>query len=544
MMEFPRQRSPVSTQMMPQQWHDTINTIEGPRCTIKQSIPINKLPAEILLLILEMLRISDINSMTRVNHCWNAHAIPVLYKTAIIGCYGTNAADSEAAVRNFNSVTFCNEGLYKLKLVQHLRFYTSSHYLSPRSITIHESPNLKTLTLFSLDRNCHQDSYYRMLYSVMMPNLQSIHIGLRCETAELQFPKLFSAGCVLECLPKLEMIRYSRLRTKSETTRMGEAADGDVVVEDALGGGPLVGKYDGTMTSSQIFSTYVHHLSALSHLKTIDLDLGITPDSFVDLRGSLPRSFTILSEFLIARETQRSKVNRKNRLMLLSKTQFHELITDFADEITRRNTFSPDGHALASYLEPVDEYSQKRNQVRAKFATVQQQAFEELAADVHDQILTSYPQLSVPGYRHLFEPTPPFGNDTFDNVTCLNEIEQMRLLRLTPKGKRLRDIQVYCATLMYESITEYGMDKIEKLRIRMALDGPWMEVLIYRDEKGFEVEVVTLFSDLVISEELVNMLRSGQRWGCYTMYRNNQRTVDSCALLEFKRKRWCPVTHT
>lgn len=237
--------------------------------------------------------------------------------------------------------------------------------------------------------------------------------------------------------------------------------------------------------------------------------------------------------------------------MLLSKTQFHELITDFADEITRRNTFSPDGHALASYLEPVDEYSQKRNQVRAKFATVQQQAFEELAADVHDQILRSYPQLSVPGYRHLFEPTPPFENDTFDNVTCLNKIEQMRLLRLTPKGKRLprlvqflRDIQVYCATLMYESVTEYGMDKIEKLRIRMALDGPWMEVLIYRDEEGSEVEVVTLFSDLVISEELVNMLRSGQRWGCYAMYRNNQRTVDSCALLEFKGKRWCPVTHT
>lgn len=109
MMEFPRKRSPVSTQIMPQQWHNTINTFEDPRCKIKQSIPINKLPTEILLLILEMLHISDINSMTRVNHCWNAHAIPVLYKTTIIGCYGTNAADSEAAVRNFNSVTFCNE---------------------------------------------------------------------------------------------------------------------------------------------------------------------------------------------------------------------------------------------------------------------------------------------------------------------------------------------------------------------------------------------------------------------------------------------------
>lgn len=118
---------------------------------------------------------------------------------------------------------------------------------------MHEFPNLKTLTLFSLDRNCHQDSYYRMLYSVVMPSLQTIHIGLRCEAAELQFPKLFSASCVLQGLPKLEVIRYSRLRTKSEIARMGELPDEEVVVDDALGGGALVGKYDGTMTSSQLF---------------------------------------------------------------------------------------------------------------------------------------------------------------------------------------------------------------------------------------------------------------------------------------------------
>lgn len=236
--------------------------------------------------------------------------------------------------------------------------------------------------------------------------------------------------------------------------------------------------------------------------------------------------------------------------MLLSKTQFNELITDFTDEITRRNTRSPDGHVLTSHLEPVDEYSHKRNQVRAKFATVQQQAFEELAADVHDQMLISYPQLSVPGYKHLFEPTPPFGNDSLDHVTCLNKIEQVRVLRVTPKEKRhqglvqtLRDMQVYCATLMYESLAEYGMDKIEKLRIRMALDGPWVEILIYRDKENSEVEVVTLFSDLVLSEELGNMLLAGQRWGCYAMYRNNKRIIDSCALLEFKGKKWCPVTH-
>jgi hypothetical protein len=86
-----------------------------------------------------------------------------------------------------------------------------------------------------------------------MQNIQSIHIGLRCEAAELQFPKLFSASCVLQGLQKLEMIRYSRLRTKSEIARMGEASDEEVVVEDALGGGALVGKYDGTMTSSQVF---------------------------------------------------------------------------------------------------------------------------------------------------------------------------------------------------------------------------------------------------------------------------------------------------
>jgi hypothetical protein len=242
-------------------------------------------------------------------------------------------------------------------------------------------------------------------------------------------------------------------------------------------------------------------------------------------------------------------MNRQKKLMLLSKTQFNELVKDFTDEITRRNTRSSDGHALTSHLQPVDEYSHKRNQVRAKFATVQQQAFEELAADVHDQMLRSYPQLSVPGYKHLFEPTPPFGNNTLDNVTCLNKVEQVRLLRVLPKEKRhpglvqaLRDMQVYCTTLMYESLAEYGMDKVERLRIRMGLDGPWMEILIHRDEESSEVEVVTLFSDLVIPEELENMLLVGQRWGCYAMYRNNKRTVDSCALLEFKGERWCPVT--
>lgn len=34
---------------------------------------------------------------------------------------------------------------------------------------------------------------------------------------------------------------------------MGELPDEEVVVDDALGGGALVGKYDGTMTSSQLF---------------------------------------------------------------------------------------------------------------------------------------------------------------------------------------------------------------------------------------------------------------------------------------------------
>ncbi|KAH0607877.1 uncharacterized protein H6S33_001929 [Morchella sextelata] len=434
--------------------------------------------------------------MTRVNHRWNALALPVLYETVIIGCYGTNAAESEAAIRHVNGVTFPNRGDHKLKLVQHIRLYTSSHYLSPRGVTVHEFSNIKTLTLFSLDRNCHQESYYRMLYSVVMQNLQSIHIGLRCEAAELQFPKLFSASCVLQGLPKLEMIRYSRLRTKSEIARMGEASDEEVVVEDALGGGALVGKYDGTMTSSQVFSNYIHHLSTLPHLKTIDLDLGITPDSFVDLRGSLPSSFNILSEFLKTRETQNTKMNREKKLMLFSKTQFNELVKDFTDEITRRNTRSSDGHALTSHLQPVDEYSHKRNQI--------------------------VPTIVGTG---------------------------VRLLRVLPKEKRhpglvqaLRDMQVYCTTLMYESLAEYGMDKVERLRIRMGLDGPWMEILIRRDEESSEVEVVTLFSDLVIPEELENMLPVGQRWGCYAMYRNNKRTVDSCALLEFKGERWCPVT--
>jgi hypothetical protein len=46
--------------------------------------------------------------MTRVNHRWNALALPVLYETVIIGCYGTNAAESEAAIRHVNGVTFPN----------------------------------------------------------------------------------------------------------------------------------------------------------------------------------------------------------------------------------------------------------------------------------------------------------------------------------------------------------------------------------------------------------------------------------------------------
>lgn len=275
----------------------------------------------------------------------------------------------------------------------------------------------------------------------------------------------------------------------------------------------------------------------MTSLKILDFDLGVTPDSFTDPYSSLSGVYTIINTFL--GYSQVPDYRAREKFMYLSHQQFSELARDVADEILRR---AGDRDTLENlpFLPPVARCHHHRNYARSKLARFPPARIWDLATDIRFEMLRTCPRLSDSAATlHIF-PTPDRfmpQNKGLEDMVMFDLIRRIAKLQVARDPHRdwelmlyLRDVHAYVVPLVYENLEEAGLKNVQAVRVRLFVNGPWIEVLVQRTVGGL-VEVVSFLPDVVV-------LQTGGRFGMYLSYIENRRVHVDFGILEMVEGRW------
>lgn len=219
--------------------------------------------------------------------------------------------------------------------------------------------------------------------------------------------------------------------------------------------------------------------------------------------------------------------------------QFADLVTDVSDEINRRTAEAEDlGFRTLTVLPPVALF---RNQARAKLSTLKLSRLRDLAMDTRYQLLRLYPRLSRPPSPYSFELAPVSENSALNERALVDRVRNLqrvdKLSRDWSIMKLLRDMQKDVVPLIYQCVEEAGLTNIQRVRVRLILDGPWIEVFVQKAEGEAKVELYSLFPGVTLTETESLGLADG-KWGVYVLYEDNRRVSVKVALLRNVEGKW------
>src|SRR5271163_1341062 len=118
------------------------------------------------------------------------------------------------------------------------------------------------------------------------------------------------------------------------------------------------------------------------------------------MEAELLSHYTVLKAYLRGGAPQPPRPNRaRDKLLRLSPVQFHELSTDVFDELQRRQASTPPPgrpsprppRDVPPYLQPRQDFHEKRNQARQKLSSLQDSRFRDLSTDVFCELERRFP---------------------------------------------------------------------------------------------------------------------------------------------------------
>lgn len=120
----------------------------------------------------------------------------------------------------------------------------------------------------------------------------------------------------------------------------------------------------------------------------------------------LQQHYTVLKNFLKGGAPQPPRPNKaRDKLLRLSPVQFHELSTDVFDELQRRQAATPiPGRPprrdnVPPFLQPRQDFHEKRNQARQKLSSLQASRFRDLSTDVFCELERRFPHFGASDNR-------------------------------------------------------------------------------------------------------------------------------------------------
>lgn len=241
---------------------------------------VDLLPTEILSEIFKNLHQADLSCASRVCQHWNTISLPILYRSMDIGNFNHDPESQEMLIGSVNNVTLMYDSQNTLsvpetnmtddgftrnpnlrKLIQNISFRVT-HIIGVKESDISNPrifPWLTTITIMDLDKNSNISPYLIMVSCCSFLQLKKLHVGLRGERASEGPLNFLVASGLINRLPVLEELRFSRIRTRSEALKIGGARDEDVVVEDHLCESPTETEAELTLRSRDCL-IFVHTL--------------------------------------------------------------------------------------------------------------------------------------------------------------------------------------------------------------------------------------------------------------------------------------------
>jgi hypothetical protein len=125
------------------------------------------------------------------------------------------------------------------------------------------------------------------------------------------------------------------------------------------------------------------------------------------MESELAQHYTVLRAYLRGGNAHPPRPNKaRDKLLRLSPIQFHELSTDVFDELQRRQALAPvNGRPppprdrVPPFLQPRQDFHEKRNQARQKLSSLQTPRFRDLSTDVFCELERRFPQFARPDGR-------------------------------------------------------------------------------------------------------------------------------------------------
>jgi hypothetical protein len=121
------------------------------------------------------------------------------------------------------------------------------------------------------------------------------------------------------------------------------------------------------------------------------------------MEAELSQHYTVLRNYLKGGNAHPPRPNKaRDKLLRLSPVQFHELSTDVFDELQRRQALAPiNGRPpprdrVPPFLQPRQDFHEKRNQARQKLSSLQTPRFRDLSTDVFCELERRFPQFARP----------------------------------------------------------------------------------------------------------------------------------------------------
>ena len=117
--------------------------------------------------------------------------------------------------------------------------------------------------------------------------------------------------------------------------------------------------------------------------------------------SELRQHYAVLRAYLKGGASQPPRTNKaRDKLLRLSPVQFHELSTDVFDELQRRQAAQPlpgkppRQDKVPPFLQPRQDFHEKRNQARQKLSSLQTSRFRDLSTDVFCELERRFPHFS------------------------------------------------------------------------------------------------------------------------------------------------------
>lgn len=124
------------------------------------------------------------------------------------------------------------------------------------------------------------------------------------------------------------------------------------------------------------------------------------------MEAELAQHYTVLRAYLRGGNAHPPRPNKaRDKLLRLSPIQFHELSTDVFDELQRRQALAPVNgrppprNRVPPFLQPRQDFHEKRNQARQKLSSLQTPRFRDLSTDVFCELERRFPQFARPDAR-------------------------------------------------------------------------------------------------------------------------------------------------